>query len=88
MKIKEGFIIRTVGGEHVVVPVGANSKIFKGMITLNETGAFLWKFFACERSVNEAVQALMREYAVEETVAKTDVQNFVDGLKENGFIEA
>jgi len=41
MKLKEGFMLRQVAGEHVVLPVGADVD-FNGMITLNETGAFLW----------------------------------------------
>ena len=45
MKIKKGFVVRKVGNEHVVVPVGELSKTFHGMINLNETGAFLWNFF-------------------------------------------
>ena len=45
MKIKNGFVVRKVGGESVVVPVGEMSKEFHGMINLNETGAFLWEFF-------------------------------------------
>ena len=28
MKIKEGFIIRQVGGENIVVPIGKREKIF------------------------------------------------------------
>ena len=37
MKIKKGFVLRVVGGENVVVPVGEMSKKFHGMINLNET---------------------------------------------------
>ena len=43
MKIKKGFVLRVVGGENVVVPVGAMSKVFHGMINLNETGAFIFR---------------------------------------------
>ena len=32
MKIKEGFIIRQVGGENIVVPIGKTGKDFHGMI--------------------------------------------------------
>ena len=50
MKIKKGFVLRVVGGENVVVPVGEMSKSFHGMINLNETGAFLWRFFSEEHT--------------------------------------
>ena len=87
MKIKKGFVVREVGGETVVVPVGAMSKTFHGMINLNETGAFLWSFFQTEHSVEEGVKALLGEYDVDEEIAKLDVEKFVATLTKNGFAE-
>ena len=87
MKIKKGFVLRVVGGENVVVPVGEMSKVFHGMINLNDTGAFMWKFFTNEHTVDEGVEALCSEYEVSEEQAKTDVQKFVDVLAKNGFLE-
>ena len=46
MKIKNGFILRNFSDAYVVVAVGEAAKDFNGMITLNETGAFLWKTLA------------------------------------------
>ena len=87
MKIKRGFVLRVVGGESVVVPVGEMSKTFHGMINLNETGAFLWRFFSEEHSLEEGVDALCGEYDVAREIAATDVQKFADVLTQNGFVE-
>lgn len=87
MKIKDGFVIRQVGGEHVVVPVGERSKEFHGMINMNETGAFLWKFFTTEHTIEEGVDVLCAEYNVDRAVAETDVNRFADILQRNGFTE-
>ena len=87
MKIKKGFVLRVVGGENVVVPVGAMSKLFHGMINLNETGAFMWKFFSEEHTLEEGVAALRSEYDVEEERARTDVQRFMNTVQQNGFAE-
>ena len=87
MKIKKGFVIREVGGETVVVPVGAMSKQFHGMINLNETGAFLWRYFQEEHTLEEGVAALLGEYEVDEELAKTDVERFIQTLTANGFAE-
>lgn len=87
MKIKKGFVLRVVGGESVVVPVGEMSKQFHGMINLNETGAFLWRFFSEEHSIEEGVDALCSEYDVEREIASADVQKFADVLTQNGFVE-
>ena len=87
MKIKKGFVLRVVGGEHVVVPVGEMSKTFHGMINLNETGAFLWRFFSESHSIEEGVEALLGEYEVEEALARADVTRFAETLLQNGFAE-
>ena len=87
MKIKKGFVIRVVGGESVVVPVGEMSKNFHGMINLNETGAFLWRFYTSEHSIEEGVDALCGEYDVERERAQADVEKFAEILTKNGFAE-
>ena len=87
MKIKKGFVLRVVGGENVVVPVGAMSKVFHGMINLNDTGAFMWKFFSEDHTLEEGVSALCEEYEVEEERARNDVQKFMTTVQENGFAE-
>ncbi len=87
MKIKKGFILREVGGESVVVPVGEMSKQFHGMINLNETGAFLWRFFQAEHTVEEAVAELCATYTADEETVKNDVLRFVEILTQNGFCE-
>ncbi len=87
MKIKKGFVVRSVGGENVGVPVGEMAQTFHGMIKLNETGGFLWRFFEKEHTEEQAVQALLNEYAVEEDVARRDVQAFVDKMIEKGFMQ-
>ncbi len=87
MKIKKGFVLRSVGGEYVVVPVGALSKTFRGMINLNETGAFLWRFFLEERTKEEAVNALKNEYDADEETLALDVDRFMEILTRNGFVE-
>ena len=87
MKIKKGFILRKVGGESVVVPVGEMSKTFHGMINLNETGAFLWKQVEKGCDVEGLTQAILSEYEIEEGVARSDAQKFMDKLTEAGLVE-
>ena len=87
MKIKKGFVVRMVGGEYIVVPVGALSKTFHGMINLNETGAFMWKFFTEEHTEEECVEALCAEYDVDKERATIDVKKFMETISGNGFTE-
>ena len=82
MKIKDGFILRDVAGSYIVVPVGSQTLDFRCMITLNETGAFLWQQLQQEQETSALVEALLAEYEVESDVAKADVDRFVESLKE------
>ena len=87
MKIKSGFVLREVGGDSVVVPVGERTKTFHGMINLNETGAFIWKFFSEEHTKEECVEALCLKYKVTLGQAMEDVDKFVGAMQAGGFIE-
>lgn len=87
MKIKEGFLLRNVAGNNVVVPLGQNSIDFNGMISLNETGAFLFEKMLGEISREELIKAVVEEYEVEEAVATTDVDNFIEKVKGEGLFE-
>ncbi len=83
MKLKNGFVLRQIGGSYVVVAVGLQTLDFKGMIRLNETGAFLWeKLTAEDRTKEDLVAALTAEYDVDEATASHDVDVFVRSLQE------
>lgn len=82
MKLKDGFVLRSVGGHSIVVPVGAQTIDFNCMITLNETGAFLWQQLQSERTAQELTEALLVEYEVESAVAEADVARFVEKLQQ------
>jgi len=85
MKIKEGFLLRKVAGQTVVLPAGGDLDL-NMMITLNETGAFLWKKLQQETNENELVAALLAEYDVDEARAAEAVSGFVKKLEANGFL--
>ena len=61
MQIKPGFAMRKIAGSNIVVPVGAASSDFNGMITLNDTGAFLWNCFLQPTPVAPLVEELKKE---------------------------
>lgn len=87
MKLKEGFIKSRLGDECVVVPVGAQTVDFRGLITLNETGEFIWEQLANEKTEQELVEALLGEYDVDRQTAEKDVHAFVDTLKEKDLLD-
>ncbi len=87
MKIKEGFILRQVADNYLVVAVGDAVKKFKGMITLNETGAFIWKALEKGATEDELVEKLTAEYKVDEPMARADVDKFVNKIKKANLLK-
>ena len=87
MKIKTGFILRSVGGNRMVVATGARSKAFGGMIRLNESGSVLWNTLTKGATSEELVEALLGEYAVDRETAETDVSAFLGTLREAGVLD-
>ena len=84
MKIKNNFLLRKVADSYVVVPVGKMSLDFNGIITLNETGAFLFELLqkGCERE--DLIAKLLDEYEVSAGRASADVPDRRMNRKGNG----
>lgn len=85
MKLKAGFLLREVAGQTVVLPTGGNLDLDM-MITLNETGKFLWERLQEETNVQTLVDALLAEYDVDRPRAEQSVVAFVEKLQNNGLL--
>lgn len=86
MKIKEGFIISTVAGENVVLPTGGGLDL-SIMITLNDTGKFLWEQLQEDKTEEELLQAVIANYGeVDQAEAMSFISDFVNSLKEHDFL--
>lgn len=81
MKIKEGFVLRQMAGTTVVVPSG-EALDMDVMITLNDTGRFLWEHLEEETSVDALTAAVLKEYDIAEDAARNYIVKFTDRLKE------
>ena len=87
MKTKKGFMLRSVGGRNVVVAIGKASEEFNGLITLNETGAFLWKQLQNGTTYDDMLAALLAEYEVDEATARAGIDAFLDTARGANLIE-
>ncbi|MBE6986958.1 MAG: PqqD family protein [Ruminococcaceae bacterium] len=86
MKLSENFALRQVAGTWVVMPLGDATLDFNGMMTLNDTGAFLWKALEQGSDKEALVAALTAEYAVDAERAATDVAEFITMLANAGCL--
>jgi len=88
MKLKEGFVLRDVCGEKVIMGEGIGALDFGRLLCLNETATFLWNEAMKGDFTKESLtQALCKEYDVNETQAMADVSSIVDEWVKVGVIE-
>ncbi|MGM9889483.1 MAG: PqqD family protein [Floccifex porci] len=88
MHIKEGFILRRVAGQDVVIPMGDNIADFNGIITLNETAAFLWKNLQQDITKEDLLNCLLQEYEIDREKAAEDLDGLLSVLEERKILEA
>lgn len=81
MKVKDGFVLREVCGENVIVPTGKRSAEFNGIINVNELGAFLWEKLQEECSLEQLADYVVEEYEVEKEIVVKDIEEFIEELE-------
>ena len=86
MKIGKDFVLREISGDYIIIPTGKTTLEFNGLITVNEIGAFLWEMLQNDVALEDMVAGVLKEYDVEENVAKEDIQEFLNVLIEGGIL--
>ena len=89
MKIKEGFILRSICGEYIVVGEGLAQVNFNKMLSLNESAAYLWKEVEGKEFTREdLVKLLLDRYEVSQEQASADVEKLTSTWVNEGVVEA
>ena len=87
MKLNENYILKTVAGMPVVVPVGEAVNNIHGMITLNGPAEIIWKALEDGKGYDEIVVLIKSEYDAPEDVIKADLDAFLEKLKNYNILE-
>lgn len=87
MRIKQGFVMRDVAGQAVVIATGDASKDFHGMVKLNQTAADVWRGVEEGLDAQAIAQRLVADYDVDAERALADVEALVARMREQGFVE-
>lgn len=89
MKVKQGFKLRPLGDEFMLIGESLEQINFNKMITMNETAAFLWNKVAdgIDFEAKTLANFLLEEYEVSEEIALKDSQTTIDSWLQAGIIE-
>ena len=89
MKAKNGFNLRTVCGENILVAEGEENIDFSNIISMNESSAYLWQNIQGKEFTHEDLVGLLtQEYEVDEATALKDVKALTELWLQAGIIEA
>lgn len=86
MRIKEGFVLREVAGQTMVVATGEASKDFHGIIKLNSTGKEIWQGLTEGLSKEEIIKKMAEKYEVDVKKLTLDVDEMIKQMTEAGFL--
>ena len=88
MKRKEGFVLREVCGEKVIVGEGLGAIDFGKLVSVNETAAWIWDKAGeqGEFTVDSICEALCDNYEVDPATARRDVEGLLDQWLKLGII--
>lgn len=88
MKIKDGFVLREMCGENIVVAEGIENINFNKLISLNESAAYLWReLIGKEFTTEEMAELLIVRYGIDKELAMTDSANLCEAWINAGIAE-
>ena len=88
MKFKEGYKVREMAGEYVIIKQGRYGADMTRVIALNATSNLLWQELqGRDFEIEDVVKVLTDNYEIDATVALTDATAWVEKLKECELVE-
>ena len=86
MKIKEGYTLKTVANQHLVIPIGKEGVNFNGIITLNDSGKMLFEAMRKDITRDNLINMVMDRYDIDKTTAENDIDDFIEILKNKNLL--
>ena len=88
MKFKNGYRLRSLGQEFILVAEGLDAVDFSRMISMNESAAFLWKEVEGKDFDAEMLTALLTDnYDIDRETAQNDVTALLESWSAAGRLE-
>ena len=87
MKIKSGYLLRTIADTHIVVPIAERVIEFKGMMVLNDVSAKMWEFMQEDKTFDEVVEHILSIFDIDEATARDDIAVMLEQMEASGVLE-
>ena len=88
MRAKEGFVLRTIAGEKIIVAEGKQNIDYGNIISMNESAAYLWEAIqGKDFTAEDLAKLLTDEYDVDEETALKDSESIIKSWLETEIVE-
>lgn len=89
MKICEGFVLREIAGEQVIMPTGKKISTFDGAVALNEVSAFIYSSIEANPGITlqELTSKITDTYNVDPETCGKDCSKVLSDFEKYGIIE-
>lgn len=86
MKKIQDFILREIADEYILIPTGKTTEDFNGLITLSDTGAFIWNHLEEVENFNQLITLITSEYEIDAQTASQDAYALLNQMLQVGMI--
>ena len=80
-------VSRVVAGETLIVPVRGRVGDLASIYSFNGTGSLIWQLLDAPRSLTDLIDAVEREFDVEQQQAQKDVTQFLNDMRSVGLVD-
>lgn len=87
MKLKDGFIVRNMLGDYMVMPTGDNIAKFDGSVVINDVAAFILEKMKTPVSKDDLLEYILKEFDVDRETASADLDKLIETLKGYDMID-
>lgn len=87
MKKAEGYILRQVADEYVLIPCREKAEEVNEIVTLSETAGFIYEHAEDVTTAEEMARLVGKEYQMDEDIVRTDVEEALQYMIKKGYLE-
>ena len=85
-RANQNYELRTIAGEHMLIPTGGEDFAPGTLLLLNETGCFLWELLREAKSPEELLKAARAEFEDPDGDMETSIREFLEKLKARNLL--
>lgn len=86
MKLRDGYLMKKIADEYVLVPFGTRAEEVNKLLNLSETAAFIYMHIPEVADAEEMALLVSSEYGVDLAEVRADVKEVLASMETQGLI--